>query len=639
MNRRSRQHTPVVPFDSLPADERALVGGLSARLSGWKSRDFAKELEAAAARRREALVASAELTDPPTFENTCLPLEMLDLEADTVSTDFNSLLSALRPARLVVAEKKIVAILSRMESEDMSDNRLALRLRRLRRSAPELYPAQKKLLDDHYKGFLRSGYYLPPSRRRALSLLFTRLAKLESAYSRASAAERKYVMVRSARQLDGLSATEIAEFRGHARKMGRQGWAVPLEPTQHQPLTASLKSAALRRRLHEISMRRGRRTARIAGEILSLRRRAAALLSFRDWASCKLSESFAKSPSRVWSSLKSIARTALPLAARDLATARSRGWSKSEDTPLCPLSFLPSEEDSFRGFDPVIVLEKGCFTAAHRLFGLSFQRVTGVALYHPDAMLYRVLEKSGDTLGFLTVDPWIRRGKEDGAWASQWMTLPGSLPAAAIFTNAPRSGCPFSEVKTMFHEFGHALHALFSFGQFPSHWGLEMPSDFAEIPSQLAETWAENPEIYREFAPSDAPPLEALCPKAPAAGAGLRQAALLVSSASDMLLHSSPAPPPIDSSDRRAAAALGLPRALSTPRYKAGYFEHAFSAGYDAAYYSYLWTESKAKSLARKVHKLGGLSESAGSLLREQLLAPGGRVSSATLRARPGRQG
>lgn len=618
-----------VPVDSLPASERALLSGLSARLAGWKTRDFAGELARAATTRRRELDAVASSSSAPTFENTCLPLEMLDLESDAVSTDFSSLLSALRPARLVAAEKKIVAILSRMESEDMADNRLALRARKLRRTSRSLSSAQRKLLDDHYKGYLRSGYYLPSARRRELALISTRLAKLESAYSRAAAAERKYVMVRSPRSLAGLSRAEIAEFRSHARKMGKQGWAVPLEPTQHQPITASLKSAALRRRLHEISMSRGRRTARIAGEILSLRRRSAALLGFRDWASCKLSESFAKTPTRVWASLKSIARTALPLASRDLAFARSRGWSKAEDTPLCPLSFLPSAEDSFRGFDPVVALERGCFEAARRLFGLRFQRVTGVALYHPDAILYRVLEKDSSTLGFLTVDPWIRRGKEDGAWASHWVTSPGSLPAAAIFTNAPRSGCPFSEVKTMFHEFGHALHALFSFGQFPSHWGLEMPSDFAEIPSQLAETWVEHPDIYRALAPDGAPGLEALCPRTAPAGSGLRQAALLVSSASDMLLHSSSLP--VESSDRRAAALLGLPRALSTPRYKAGYFEHAFSAGYDAAYYSYLWTESKAKSLAGKVRKLGGLSESAGSLLREQLLAPGGRVSRVTL--------
>lgn len=631
MSRPHRPKTPAVTASSLPRTERELLGDISSRLSRWKSRDFVRELEVAAERRRAAHSAIAGATTAPTFENTCLPLEMLDLEVDAAATDFNSLLAALRPARLVSSEKKIVAILSQVESDDMSDNRPALRLRRLHRTAHGLGSRQKKLLSDHYRGFLRSGYYLPSPQRKKLATLATRLAKLESSYTRASAIERKYVMVRTARQLGGLSASEIAEFRMHALKMGKKGWAIPLEPTQHQPLTASLKSAPLRRRMHEISMRRGTRTSLIASEILSLRHQTALLLGFKDWACYKLSESFAKSPPRVWSSLKSIAALTRPLAIRDLVTAESKGWSKTTDTLLCPLSFLPSVDDSFRGFDPVAVLERGCFEAAGHLFGLKFQRVKGVALYHRDATLYRVSERDGTTLGFLTVDPWIRHGKEDGAWASNWATSPSTLPAAAIFMNAPRSGCSFSDAKTMFHEFGHALHALFSFGQFPSHWGLEMASDFAEIPSQLAETWAEYPEIYQKFAPPSAPLLESLCPQRPSDGSGLRQAALLVSSASDMLLHSAPTPNPLGTSDRRAAALLGLTGGMSAPRYKAGFFEHSFSAGYDASYYSYLWTESRAKSIAQKVARMGGLTESAGSLLRGELLAPGDCVSPSVL--------
>jgi Zn-dependent oligopeptidase len=227
---------------SLPRPERTLLADLSSRLSGWKTRNFTKELSASSQRRRTALLAAASSPASPTFENTCLPLEMLDIEVDAISADFNTLLSALRPARLVSAEKKIVAALSKMEAEDMEDNRLALRLRKLRRTgAGGLDPRQRKLLEDHYRGFLLSGYYLPPHLRKKLTLLSTLLAKLESSYARAASKERKYVIVRSVRQLEGLSDTEIAEFRSHARKEGKVGWAIPLEPTQHQPITSCIK--------------------------------------------------------------------------------------------------------------------------------------------------------------------------------------------------------------------------------------------------------------------------------------------------------------------------------------------------------------------------------------------------------------
>lgn len=629
----------VISLSALPKVEVVLLEDLSSRLSRWKSRDFVSELTTAIHRRQGAMSHAASSTSRPTFTNTCLTLEMMDLEIDSISTDFNSLLSALRPKSLESAEKGVVALLSAVEASDMADNRMALRVRQLRRSFPPCRSsAKRKLIDDYYKGFLHEGCYLPKAKRSLLSNLSTTLARLESSYSRASSKERKYVLIRSRLQLEGLTAVELAEARLRAQKMNKEGWAIPLEPTQYQPVTSSLKSPRLRRRLHEASMARGRQTAPLASKILSVRHKIARLLGFRDWATYKLSSSFAKSPGKVWSTLKSLVPATRSLALRDVAMARTLGWSSSSGTPLCALSYLPSEEDAFRGFSPVSVLEKGCFTAAKKLFGLSFEKVEGVKFYHPDVCLYRAVETSGSTLGFLTVDPWLRPGKEDGAWASDWATAPGTLPVSAIVMNSARSGCTFLEAKTVFHEFGHALHSLFSFKQFPSHWGLGMPSDFAEIPSQLAETWAEYPEIYRLFAPPSAPALATLTPPTPPSGAGLKQAALLVSAAADMLMHSAPSvkssPTSIQSADTAAASLVDLPKEVSHPRYKAQYFEHIFSSGYDAGYYSYLWSESRAKSLAIWLRKTGGLSLRQGIKLRKGLLAPGGTVTASDLAAR-----
>ncbi len=620
---------------SLPSVERKLLSELSDRLSGWKDRDFVGELKRTLEHRRQALEEISSCPTPPTFRNTCLPLEMLDLEVDAVLGDFNTLLSSLRHPALLSVEKRISRLASESDKEDMQDNRSALRIRALWKNTRtrHLSASKRRLIKDHYLGFLRSGYYLPTRTRTRLSKLYTKLTDLERAYSRASAKEQKCIQVESRPLLKGLSAREISEFRNLARASKKSGWLIPLEPTQHQPITSSLEEPRLRRLMHKAALARGRRTAPVAREILRLRHKIAVLMGYKDWASCKLSESFARTPQRVWSRLKRIARKAGKSAASDLLAARQRGWSPVSDTSVCPLSYIPSKEDTFRKFDPRAVLERGCFTAALKLFGLRFQKISGIPLFHRDAVTYRVLEGNGKVLGFLTTDLWHRQGKDDGAWASQWITKPGLPAAASIFMNAPRSGCSFSDARTVFHEFGHALHALFSSKQYPSHWGLEMPSDFAEIPSQLAEAWASYPEIYRCFAPSDAPPASSVSPPRPSLGEGLQKTALLVSSATDIMMHSSPTKD-LSALDAEAARVLGLKGLQATPRYRASYFEHVFSSGYDASYYSYIWTESEAEALSKWIRVSGGLSAKVGRALRKHLMAPGGALNTESLSAR-----
>jgi peptidyl-dipeptidase Dcp len=613
------------PLGSLPKKEKNLLRELSQRLGGWTQRDFCRELNSTIRSRRKALEEIVTSPAPPTFDNTCLASELADLAVDKVGSDFQSLLSAIRPKKLATLERRMSKAAAHMDAADLADNRLAMRMRHLKTSARNLDKVQKRLVEDYCRTFVKEGYFLSTANRRRISGLQMRLAALETDYSKAQVKEPKLVHTPHREDLEGLSPAEVAEARLRSKKMGRGGWAISLEPTLEQSVTVHIKSPEFRRRIHRAASSRGRLTGKIASRIVHLRHRIAKSLGFGNWAEYRLAETFARRSSTIWSMLRSESASAQKAASRDLLAAQAAGWLKDKDTPQCALSMIPSTQDSFKGFDAIRVLESGCFSAANRLFGLRFEKVSGVRLYHKDIATYRVSEGSGETLGFITLDPWLRAGKDDGAWASHWVTDPGTYPIAGIFLNSSRAGCSFEEVKTVFHEFGHALHALFSFGPYPSYWGLEMPSDFAEVPSQLAESWATNKAIYALYAPENAPPLQILSPKKQPAGAGLRRTALLISSAADLIIHTDRSPA-LEGADQLASARLGLGKGDVFPRYKSTFFEHIFNSGYDAGYYSYVWCEAHARVLEKWTARRSGLRIENGEFLRKSILAPGGSL-------------
>lgn len=237
----------------------------------------------------------------------------------------------------------------------------------------------------------------------------------------------------------------------------------------------------------------------------------------------------------------------------------------------------------------------------------------------------------GRTLGFLTTDFWRRRGKDDGGWASTWDDTDsgGRIPSVSICCNFTRNGfCDMGGVLTIFHEFGHVLHALFTARLSPSHVGLKTTNDFVETPSQLAEYWAYDKSIYRLFAEPNSPSHRQIVSTL-SAGTGLHYLGSIISSAADLLWHGADAGRfrSCLGVDKRAMRLVAKGAGPVVPRYKSSYFGHIFGDGYDASYYSYLWCELSAGRIHRWVKSKGGLNRKTGTALRRHIYGAGGDVS------------
>jgi peptidyl-dipeptidase Dcp len=294
-------------------------------------------------------------------------------------------------------------------------------------------------------------------------------------------------------------------------------------------------------------------------------------------------------------------------------------------------------------FEMSRVLQDGVFYAAHELYGLSFKERHDLPVYSPDVRVFEVSDHDGSKIGLFLVDYFARDNKRGGAWSSEYVgqsKLLGLKPVIINNVNVPKpaQGQPalltFDEVTTMFHEFGHALHALLSNVNYPSLAGTSVPRDFVEFPSQFNEMWARDPKVFANYAKhyqSGAPMPQALFEKVLAAekfGQGYGTTEYLGAALLDQAWHQVPSAE-IPSSDKVAefqTAALkkyGVEYGPVPPRYYSPYFLHSFTGGYAARYYAYIWSEVLARDAEQWMKQHGGLKRANGDWLREKVLSRG----------------
>jgi peptidyl-dipeptidase Dcp len=512
-----------------------------------------------------------------------------------------------------------------------------------------------RLVERYHTTFLRAGAALGEDGRRRLRELNARIAAASTAFGQnaLAAAEEGALVVDDPAQLAGLSADAVAAAAEDARARGLPGrWVLPLRNFSNQPELARLEDREVRERLLTASLNRAQVTnGPLAVTLATLRAERAALLGYDSHAAYMVADRTAGSTEAVTGLLARLVPPAVAKARREqealaeLAGGPVAAWDWAYWSDKLRKRRHDIDEADLRPYFALDnVLTEGVFRAAHELYGISFTERPDLPGYHPDVRVYEVLDADGSGLGLFLADFFARPTKKGGAWMDSLVEQSRLLDKRPVVVNnhniaKPPPGEPvlltFSQVDTLFHEFGHALHGLFSDVRFPFFHGTRVPSDFVEYPSQVNEMWSLWPEILGRYAThvgtGEPMPEETVARMKEAArfGQGFATVEYLAATLLDWAWHTLPAG--ADPGDplvfeAKALKEAGLAVPAIPPRYRTTYFSHIFSNQYSAGYYSYIWSEVLDADTVDWFVTNGGLRRANGDTFRRELLSRGGSV-------------
>ena len=521
-----------------------------------------------------------------------------------------------------------------------------------------------RLLDRYYTDFVRAGAKLDATQKDKLKALNAQLATLGNQFSQNVLKETNSsaLVLEHKEDLAGLSEAEIQIAAAAAKAKGMDGkFLIPLMNTTGQPAIASLEKREIRQRLHEASVNRGSHggesdNRKIAIELARLRAERAQLLGYTHYADYGLEDETAKTSTAVNKMLSGLAPAAVANAKAEAAELQKLIDAKQGGFQLAAWDWayyteqLRKEKYAFDDgqlrpyFELNQVLEKGVFFAATKLYGITFKERKDLPVYHPSVRVYEIFDADGKPMALFLADMYARDSKRGGAWMNSYVEqshLFGKKPVIANHLNIPQppAGEPtlltVDEVKTAFHEFGHALHGLFSNVKYPRFSGTNVPRDFVEYPSQVNEMWATWPEVLKNYAKhyqTGAPIPQTLLDKVAASkkfNQGYTTTEYIAASLLDQRWHQlTPAQIPADAIafEQAALKDMGVDFAPVPPRYRTTYFSHIFGGGYSAGYYAYLWSEVLDADTVEWFHEQGGLNRKNGDWFRQQLLSRGGSI-------------
>jgi len=601
----------------------------------------------------------------PTIENTVIALELSGRLLNRVAVVFFSLAGAHTNDDIRALEQQLAPDLAAHDDSIMLNPDLFSRIRTLfdNREPLQLDAEADRLLQQYYVDFVRAGAELEVDQQQRMKEINAQLAVLETDYSQNVLSEVNdlAIVVDSREELTGLDPALITAAGVEAQSRGLEGkFVIPLLNTSGQPALSSLQNRALRERIHTTSLSRGSRAGEfdnreILSRVLRLRAERAQLLGYANHAEYILEDQTAATVAAVNQRLEELAPPAVANAireARDLQQMivddgesfelASWDWQfYSEKLRVARYEFDESQLRPYFELDNV--LQKGVFFAAEKLYGITFKERMDLPVYQEDVRVFEVYDATGITLAIFMADFYARPSKRGGAWMNAYVSqnhLMSTQPIVANHLNItkPPEGEPtlltFDEVTTMFHEFGHALHGMFSNVEYPYFSGTSVPRDFVEYPSQVNEMWATWPEVLanyaRHYATGEAMPAELLDKvlSTQKFNQGFATTEYLAASIIDQALHQL-APEDVPSSEQimqfeaDALEAAGIALAAVPPRYRSTYFSHIMG-GYSAGYYSYIWSEVLDADSVEWFKENGGLSRTNGDHFRQTLLSRGG---------------
>lgn len=617
--------------------------------------------------------AIANNPSEPTFENTLVALERSGQLLGRVQRLFFNLVGAHGNDALRAVEKEMAPKLAAHSDAIRLNPALFARVDRLHARLDELGldPESRRLLDRTHRDFVRSGARLGETEKTRLKALNAEIATLQTSFAQNVLKETNAsaVVVDRREDLAGLTPAEITSAAAAAKAAGQEGkFALRLINTSGQPPLGSLENRAVRERLHQSSLARGSRGGEfdnraVITRLARLRAERAALLGYPNHAAYQLEEQTAGNVTAVNKLLSDLAPAAVANARREAADmqrllereqpgAALAAWDwdfYAEKVRRERYAFDEAQLKPYLEMDRV--LRDGVFFAATRLFGITFRERRDLPVYEPTVRVFDVFEADGTPLAIFLADLYARPSKRGGAWMNSYVDqsgLLGTRPVVANHMNIPRppDGEPtlltFDEVNTLFHEFGHALHGMFSAVRYPRFAGTRVPRDFVEFPSQVNEMWMTWPEVLRHYARhhrTGEPMPKELVEKVLAArkfNQGFATTEYLAASLLDQAWHQLDARqvPAAEGALEFEATTLrraGVDFAPVPPRYRSTYFSHIFTSGYSAGYYSYLWSEVLDADTVEWFKANGGLTRENGDRFRRMLLSRGGSTDAMEL--------
>ncbi|MCO7221029.1 M3 family metallopeptidase [Klenkia sp. PcliD-1-E] len=616
------------------------------------------------AQQRAEVAAIVGDEEPATFENTVVAMERSGALLRRAQAVFYALSSSNSSDRLREIEREVAPLAAAHSDALRLDPQLFARIDavhdRVRSGDHGLDPEAVRLVERYHLDFVLSGARLDDAGRERLRELNQQLSRLSTTFGQnlVVATEAAAVLVTDRAQLAGLSDAEVEAAGVAATDRGREGYLLTLVLPSGQPAMAKLHDRELRRRLHEASVTRASSgehdNGPVAAEIAHLRAVRARLLGFDTHADLVAADQTARTSAAVDELLSTLVAPAV-------RNARAEGevlgeLAAADGVELAPWDWAYYSEQVRRDryavdttalrpwFELDRVLVDGVFHAARLLYGYTFTPRPDLPGYHPDVRVWEVADAAGEPVGLYLGDFFARDGKRGGAWMSSFVTqsrLMGTTPVVFNVMNVTRAaaGRPtlltLDEVTTLFHEFGHTLHGLSSAVTYPRFSGTSVPRDFVEFPSQVNEMWALWPEVldhYARHADSGEPLAREVVAAIEAAalwGEGQATLEYLAATLLDQAWHRIGPDTVVEDPLAFEAAALqeaGVAYDLVPPRYRTTYFQHVFSGGYAAGYYSYIWSEVLDADTVEWFKANGGLTRANGAAFRDKLLSRGGSV-------------
>ncbi|MDE1155582.1 MAG: peptidyl-dipeptidase Dcp [Acidobacteriaceae bacterium] len=624
--------------------------------------DLEPAMEAGIAERRKEIEAIANDPAKPNFENTIVAMERAGRLLQRVQAVFFDLTGSNTNPTLQAVEKSEMPKLAALSDSTFLNPKLFDRVETIynERATLKLDPESERLLEITYQRFVKAGARLAPEDKEKLKKINEELASLSTTFTTKLLAGTRdgAFHTTDVSELAGMSEAQLSAAQTAAKSRNEGGYLIPLQNTTQQPDLAELSNRATRKQIFENSWMRNEHgddndTRATVLRIAQLRAQKAQLLGFTSFAAWNLQDQMAKTPENALKFMSDLTPATVSKAdgeAREIQALidQQKGgfelepwdWEfYSEQVRKAKYDFDSAQVKPY--FELNRVVEDGVFYAAHQMYGLTFKERKDIPVYRPEIRVWEVFDANGKPLALFYGDYFARDNKRGGAWMSSYVPqskLFGTLPVVKNTLNLPQPapGEPalidFDGVRTLFHEFGHALHGMFADSEYPSLSGTSVPRDFVEFPSQFNEHWASEPTVFAHFAKhykTGEPMPMALKQKIEAASKfneGYLFGELLTAAQLDMqwhILDSKTQVTDVDAFEKQALEQVHIDMAKVPTRYRTSYFQHIWTNGYAAGYYAYLWSEMLDDAAYKWFADHGGMTRANGDRFRRMVLSRG----------------
>jgi peptidyl-dipeptidase Dcp len=609
--------------------------------------------------QQEEISAIVNNDQEPDFLNTLEALDKSGRFLRDVNNVFSNLLSANTSDELQKISREASPLLSKNADDIILNAQLFNRIKIVydKRDRVELRGDQKKLLEETYRNFLKRGVSLNEKDKETLRNINKEIALLSLQFSDNLLKETNSfkLVIDNEKDLDGLPENVIAGARETADKEGLKGkWVFTLQKPSMIPFITYAKNRDLREKIYKGYINRGdnnneRDNKEIIKKIIALRIQKANLLGYKTHADFVLEETTAKNSANAYGLLNQLWDAALPVAKMETADLQSMIYSEGNNfkleswdwwyyTEKVKKAKYDLDEEEIRPYFQMEKVRQGAFDLASRLWGLQFVELKDIPTYHPEVTVYEVKEADGKHIGLLFTDYFPRDSKRGGAWMNslrkQYRDVTPLICNVGNFSK-PSGDTPallsLDEVNTLFHEFGHGLHGLLSKCYYESQSGTSVPRDFVELPSQIMENWVTEPEFLKTFAVhyktgeviSDE--LIEKIQRTAHFNQGFITVEYLAASLLDLKYHTLTTSDGLEVNEfeKNTFNEMGLiPEIVS--RYRSTYFQHIFSSGYDAGYYSYIWAGVLDADAFEAFKETSLFNKEQAKLFRDNVLSKGG---------------